>query len=45
MLILNEATSSGQAARRTVETTYDLDTCVTRQLALMDLVASGSISG
>ena len=39
------AASFGQAARRTVETTYDLDTCVTRQLALMDLVASGSISG
>ena len=28
-----------------VETTYDLDTCVTWQLALMDLMASGSISG
>ena len=39
------AASFGQAARRTVETTYDLDTCVTRQLALMDLVASGSIRG
>ena len=38
------AASFGQAARRTVETTYDLETCVTRQLALMDLVASGSIS-
>ena len=35
----------GRAARRTVETTYDLAACVTRQLALMDLVASGSISG
>ena len=44
-LILNESTSSVQAARRTVETTYDLDTCVNRLLALMDLVASGSISG
>ena len=39
------AASFGQAARHTVETTYDLDTCVTRQLALMDFVASGSISG
>jgi len=39
------AMAFGQAARRTVEATYDLDTCVTRQLALMDLVASGSISG
>ena len=39
------AASFGQAVRRRVETTYDLETCVTRQLALMDLVASGSISG
>ena len=39
------AAAFGQAARRTVEANYDLDTCVTRQLALMDLVASGSISG
>ena len=42
---LERAVAFGQAARRTVEATYDLDTCVTRQLALMDLVASGSISG
>ena len=33
----------GEAARRTVETHYDLNTCVSRQLALMDLVASGSV--
>ena len=33
----------GEAARLTVEKNYDLDTCVTRQLALMDLVASGSL--
>ena len=39
------AAAFGQAARRTVERTYDLDACVTRQLALMDLVASGSIRG
>ena len=44
-LILNASTSSGQAERRTVETTYDLDACVNRILALMDLVASGSING
>ena len=35
----------GEAARRTIEKTYDLDACVTRQLALMDLVASRSITG
>ena len=34
----------GEAARLTVEKNYDLDTCVTRQLALMDLVASGSLN-
>ena len=34
----------GVAARRTVEKTYDLDVCVTRQLALMDLVASRSLT-
>ncbi|MBL6794248.1 MAG: glycosyl transferase family 1, partial [Synechococcus sp. BS307-5m-G36] len=39
------AKAFGVAARRTVEGTYDLDVCVTRQLALMDLVASGSIQG
>ena len=33
----------GEAARRTVETHYDLNNCVSRQLALMDLVASGSV--
>ena len=38
------AVTFGQAARRTVEATYDLDTCVTRQVALMDLVVSGCIS-
>ena len=38
------AVAFGQAARRTVERTYDLDACVTRHLALMDLVASGSIN-
>jgi hypothetical protein len=31
-------------ARRTVESTYDLDVCVDRQVALMDLVASGSMN-
>jgi hypothetical protein len=31
------------AARETVERTYELNACVTRQLALMDLVASRSI--
>ena len=39
------ARAFGVEARRTVERTYDLDACVTRQLALMDLVASGSIQG
>ena len=34
----------GEAARLTVEKNYDLDTCVSRQLALMDLVASGSLN-
>ena len=37
------AAAFGVAARETVERTYDLDACVTRQLALMDLVASRSI--
>ena len=41
----DRAAAFGVAARRTVERTYDLDVCVQRQLALMDLVASGSISG
>jgi glycosyltransferase involved in cell wall biosynthesis len=39
-----QAAAFGQAARRTVERTYDLDACVTRHLGLMDLVASGSIN-
>ena len=39
------AASFGVAARETVERTYELQSCVTRQLALMDLVASRSISG
>ena len=34
------AAAFGEAARRTVERTYDLNACVSRQLALMDLVAS-----
>ena len=34
----------GVQARRTVERTYDLNVCVNRQLALIDLVASGSIN-
>ena len=38
------AAAFGVAARRTVERTYELESCVTRQLALMDLVASGGIS-
>ena len=37
------AAAFGVAARETVERSYDLNTCVTRQLALMDLVASRSI--
>jgi len=37
------ANAFGVAARETVERSYDLDACVTRQLALMDLVASRSI--
>ena len=39
----DRARAFGEAARRTVETHYDLNTCVSRQLALMDLVASGSV--
>ena len=38
------AAAFGVAARRTVERTYELESCVTRQLALMDLVVSGGIS-
>jgi hypothetical protein len=30
-------------ARRTVQRSYELEGCVTRQLALMDLVASRSL--
>nr|WP_115024883.1 glycosyltransferase family 4 protein [Synechococcus sp. UW69] len=37
------AAGFGAAARETVERSYDLDACVTRQLALMDLVATRSI--
>ena len=38
------ARAFGVEARRTVESTYDLDVCVDRQVALMDLVASGSMN-
>ncbi|MDA7431167.1 glycosyltransferase family 4 protein [Synechococcus sp. AH-601-P06] len=38
------AKAFGIEARRTVESTYDLDGCVDRQVALMDLVASGSMN-
>ena len=37
------AAAFGVAARETVERTYELNACVTRQLALMDLVASQNI--
>ena len=37
------AAAFGVSARETVERTYELNDCVTRQLALMDLVASRSI--
>ena len=40
----DRAAAFGVEARRTVERTYDLKICVQRQLALMDLVASGSIN-
>ena len=39
------ARALGEAARRHVEQLYDREVCVSRQLALMDLVASGSIAG
>ena len=39
------ARALGEAARRHVEQLYDREECVSRQLALMDLVASGSIAG
>ena len=38
------AKALGIEARRTVEGSYDLDVCVDRQVALMDLVASGSMN-
>ena len=38
------AKALGIEARRTVEGSYDLDLCVDRQVALMDLVASGSMN-
>ena len=38
------AEAFGAEARRTVVRGYDLNVCVQRQLALMDLVASGSIN-
>ena len=37
------AKAFGSEARRTVQRSYELDGCVTRQLALMDLVASRSL--
>ena len=40
----HRAAAFGVEARRTIERTYDLNVCVQRQLALMDLVASRSIN-
>ncbi|WP_370631135.1 hypothetical protein [Synechococcus sp. MU1642] len=40
---LQRAAGFGPAARESVERTYELNDCFTRQLALMDLVASRSI--
>ena len=37
------AAALGQSARATVEQRYDLDSCVSRHLALMNLVASGGM--
>jgi glycosyltransferase involved in cell wall biosynthesis len=37
------AQAFGTEARRTVQRSYELEGCVTRQLALMDLVASRSL--
>jgi glycosyltransferase involved in cell wall biosynthesis len=37
------AKAFGAEARRTVQRSYELEACVTRQLALMDLVASRSL--
>ena len=45
--ILNDperAAAFGLAARETVERNYELNACVTRQLALMDMVATRSIT-
>ena len=39
------AKAFGAASRATVERSYDLDACVSRHLALMNLVASGGIAG
>ena len=41
----DRAAAFGVSARETVERTYELNACVTRQLALMDLVASRSLMG
>ena len=38
------AAAFGVSARETVESSYDLNACVARQWALMDLVASRSIT-
>ena len=38
------AKAFGAAARATVERPYDLDACVSRHLALMNLIASGGIA-
>jgi len=40
-----KAARLGAAARRTVEQNYSLEACVPRQLALMQLVASGGLAG
>ena len=40
----HRAAGFGAAARETVERSYDLNACITRQLALMDLVATRSIT-
>ena len=41
----DRAAAFGVSARETVERTYELNACVTRQLGLMDLVASRSLMG
>ena len=38
-----QAVAFGEAARATVENRYELDSCVSRHLALMNLVASGGM--